>query len=273
MSATETAPAHANPKIPFTRLVSVETRKMLDTRGGRWLLIITALLLLVALGLTLLVLALNDDVGITASGFAEIMVIPLSILLPVFAILTVTSEWSQRTNLVTFSLEPHRGKVFAAKYLAVVILALGAIVVAIVAGAIGNVIYGMMDGAETTWNLDGSVLAWNIALQLIFFSIAFAFGLVFLNTPAAVALFYVIIVFVPFMVYSTLMALFEWARNLIPWIDVNIAAAPFISEYDWVGNPVELTGENYAQLAVSITIWLVIPLIVGTLRVLKIESK
>lgn len=259
--------------IPFGRLVSVELRKMLDTRGGRWLLVITGGLLLVAMGLTLLITATVDNASITASGFAEVLVLPLSILLPVFAILTVTSEWSQRTNLVTFSLEPHRGKVFGSKFVAVLVLALSTIVLAIVFGVIGNLLYGVITGNEVIWNIDAGHLIWNIVLQLIFFSIAFAFGLVLLNTPAAVALFYVIIVFLPFMVYSTLMAIFEWARNFFPWIDVNLAGAPFISDVDFVGEPVSVSGENYAQLAVAITIWLVIPLIVGLSRVFKSEVK
>jgi hypothetical protein len=41
----------------------------------------------------------------------------------VLAILSVTSEWSQRTALVTFSLVPDRRRVLAAKLVAVVVLA------------------------------------------------------------------------------------------------------------------------------------------------------
>lgn len=274
MTATDTAPApQASARTPFGRLAAVELRKMIDTRGGRWLIIVTAGLIALAMGLTLLITGLVDDATVTASGFAEIMMIPLSLLLPVFAILTVTSEWSQRTNLVTFTLEPHRGRVLAAKFVAVLALALSTILLAIVFGAIGNLLYGVITGNEVQWNLDISVLLWNIGLQLVFFSIAFAFGLVFLNTPAAVALFYVIIVFLPFMVYSTLMAIFEWARSFFPWIDVNLASTAFLSDVDWMGDPIEVSGENYAQLAVATTIWLVIPLIVGVSRALKAEVK
>lgn len=259
--------------IPFGRLVSVEIRKMFDTRGGRWLLIITGGMVVVALGLSLLITALVDDATITAAGFAETVMIVLSILLPVIAITAVTSEWGQRTNLVTFTLEPHRGKVFAAKFAAVILLALSTIVLAIVLGALANVAYGPITGNEVVWNLDLSDLLWNIGLQLLYFTMAFAFGMVFLNTPAAVALFYVIALLLPMMVYSTLMVIFEWAESFFPWIDVNIAAAPIVTGQDFLGQTVDVSAENYAQLAVSVFIWIVIPLVAGASRVLKSEVK
>ena len=40
----------------------------------------------------------------------------MGILLPVLGILLVTSEWSQRTAMVTFTLEPSRSRVIAAKF-------------------------------------------------------------------------------------------------------------------------------------------------------------
>ena len=42
----------------------------------------------------------------------------LGYFLPVLLILMVTSEWSQRTGLTTFTLEPHRGRVVGAKFVA-----------------------------------------------------------------------------------------------------------------------------------------------------------
>src|SRR5690606_4405909 len=121
MSTTTTNPTidMSSPAIPFGREVRVEVRKMFDTRGGLWLFILTG-------------------------GFAEVMAIPVSLLVPVFAILIVSSEWSQRTHLTTFTLQPNRMRVMAAKFVAVTILALATIVVAVAFGALGNVIYGVI---------------------------------------------------------------------------------------------------------------------------------
>ena len=43
------------------------------------------------------------------------------IILPLIAILAVTSEWSQRTGLTTFTLVPHRGRIIAAKAISSVV--------------------------------------------------------------------------------------------------------------------------------------------------------
>ena len=44
--------------------------------------------------------------------------LPLAMLLPVIGIMAATAEWTQRTGLVTFTLEPRRGRVVLAKALA-----------------------------------------------------------------------------------------------------------------------------------------------------------
>ncbi|WP_286929751.1 MULTISPECIES: hypothetical protein [Aeromicrobium] len=263
----------SRPAIPFGREVRVELRKMFDTRGGLWLFIITGGLLLLAMALTLLVLALNDDVTITASGFAQIMTIPLSILLPVFAILTVSSEWSQRTHLTTFSLQPHRGRVIGAKFAAVTLLALGTLVLAAVFGALGNVLYGMLTDHEVVWNLTGKELFWTVVLQLAFFWMAFAFASLLLNTPAAVASFYVVALILPVVAYPILMALFGWARDLLPWLDFNYAATPLISGDDVMGEPVDVGALEYLRFAFTFCLWVVLPGVLGFLRIQRTEVK
>src|SRR4029078_4020751 len=61
----------------------------------------------------------------------------LSILLPVVAILTLTSEWSQRTVLTTFTQEPRRMRVVTAKIMVSLMLGGGAAVVGGVGTAAG----------------------------------------------------------------------------------------------------------------------------------------
>lgn len=259
--------------IPFGREVSIETRKMFDTRGGLWLFIITGGLMAFALGITLLVLALEDDATITASGFSQIMTIPLSLLMPVFAILAVTSEWSQRTHLTTFAIQPSRLRVLGAKFVSVTILALGTLAVAILFGVIGNVIYGAMTGNEVVWNVPIDELLWTIGLQLCFFWMAFAFGTVLLNTPAAIAVFYVVGMFLPFMVYPMIAAFFDWARELVMWIDFNYASMPLMVGEDFFGDPVTVEALDYVRFAFTIFLWIIVPLTLGILRLRKTEIK
>ena len=48
---------------------------------------------------------------------------PAAVLLPVLGILLVTSEWSQRTGLITFALVPVRSRILGAKLIASLLLA------------------------------------------------------------------------------------------------------------------------------------------------------
>lgn len=263
----------SRPGVPFGREVRVEIRKMIDTRGGVWLFAITALFILLAMGLTLLVLGLNEDATITASGFGEIMALPVSILLPVFAILIVTSEWSQRTHLTTFTLQPHRGRVILAKFVAVTTLAIGTIVAAAVFGALGNALYGVITPHDPVWNLPVADLAWIVAQQLLFFWMAFALAMLLLNTPAAIAVFYVASMILPFMVYPILMAMFQWARDLLPWLNMDYAVTMVRTEATFLGDPIEVGVVDYLRLAFTVTLWIVLPGLLGALRIRRTEVK
>jgi hypothetical protein len=255
------------PRVPFSRLAKVELRKMLDTRSGFWLLLVTGILLALVAGLVLLVVALNDEVGPTAYDWSQIMVIPLSLLLPVFAILTVTSEWSQRSGLVTFSLEPNRLRVLAAKLAAVVALALAIVVLATVLGALGNVVGAAMGGYDAEWNFGPRLLLTSVVVQVLYFLMAFGLGTVILNTPGAVAIFYVVALILPLIVYGILYSIFDWARQTIPWIDLQYGTAPFFDQ------DLDLSGVDVARGIVVVLLWIVLPLVVGARRVSTSEPK
>src|SRR5690348_194629 len=124
MTATLTAPEpttaparrlRSSEPIPTSRIVGVELQKMFDTRSGFWLLVGGAIASVIATGATLL-FAPDDE--LTYGSFAAAIGAPLSVILPMIGILAVTSEWSQRTGLATFTLVPHRGRVISAKLVA-----------------------------------------------------------------------------------------------------------------------------------------------------------
>jgi len=77
--------------IPRARLTGVELRKMFDTRSGFWLIASIAVTsLLAACGVVLW----SPDGVLTYSTFATAIRFPVVIILPLIAILAVTSEWS-----------------------------------------------------------------------------------------------------------------------------------------------------------------------------------
>ena len=255
------------PRVPFSRLVSVEARKMRDTRAGFWLLLVTGLLLVATAVIALLVTVLNDLNPGFGDWATQIMVIPLSLLLPVFAITTVTSEWNQRTSLVTFTLEPHRSRVLLAKLVVVLVLVVVVIALALLLAAAGVILQEVFGGADAVWTIDGSVLAWTFVTQLAYFLMAFAFGLVLLNSAASVVIYYVVALLLPLMVWGPVYGLVSWGPDVIPWLDIGFATAPLTS--DDVPRPDEV----YAQVAVTITAWVVLPMAVGLRRALRTELK
>lgn len=265
--ASHTIDISSTTPTPFFRLVGVELRKLLDTRSGFWLITLTFGMLAAVMGLVLLVLALSDAT-ITAAGISDAMLIPVSLLVPVLAILTVTSEWSQRTHLVTFALEPRRGRVILAKLVTVMILGAATIAVAVLFGALGNLLYGAITGNEVVWNLDAAQLGWTVGVQVLWFLMAFGLGMLLLSTPFTVAVFYFFGLIAPFMIYSVLFALFEWAQSFLPWIDISLASMPFV-----MGDDGEVGALEWWQLGVSTLIWVVLPLVFGSLRVMRSEVK
>ncbi len=262
-SAPLTLDISSTPKVPFGRLVSVELRKMFDTRAGRWLLIsiagVTALVLIIQLWV---VLAQDQDV--TFNDFVAGANFPISVLLPVLGVMSVTSEWSQRTAMVTFSLEPSRTRFLAAKYVGTLIAALAAVVVGLVLTIVANGLYGAFSDHGAEWQLTPFRIFTLLLLYVIAMSTGFAFGTLFLNTPAAIVVYFVYSLILPG-IFAIGASLMNWFEKLQPWIDFNFAQTPIQNA--------DVSGKEWAQLLVSGIIWLVIPLAAGAWRVLRAEVK
>ena len=236
--------------VPFTRLLAVELRKTAASRAGRWLLV-AAGVLVVAVVAVAVVTADQGDVRYGELG--GVAAAPLSLLLPLVAVLAVTTEWSQRTALVTFTLEPRRTRVVLAKLAAVVVVGLLAAVAALVAAAAGVLAGG------GSWALDGADLR-GLVLTLVPAVVqALAFGLLLQNTAAAIVLHYLV---TP--VWSTVLALSDRLEAAAPWVDLGAALTPMTSD-GAVG------AEQWAQLATATTLWVLLPLGLGLLRLVRGE--
>lgn len=288
MSAT-TAPqvtldVSATPRVPFTRLVRVEWRKMLDTRSGRWLLIISAGLLALVFALIVLISA-GTDSTVSANDWLNFMTIPVSMLVPVMAITTVTTEWSQRTAMVTFALESSRLRVVLAKLLAVLVLGAATILLAVVLGVLGTVLSSSLVGVDANWNVTAQTLTFALLTQVLYLFMGFGFGLLLLSSPAALALYYVYVwileggVLLPGIMYVLYFTM-DWAQDVLPWISMRLAMLPFqLSD----GDAASLEGDlgfafdtgvlGYARIFTSVLLWVGLPLILGTIRLLRAEVK
>ena len=247
---------------PFLRLVAVELRKSYDTRAGFWLLASIALLVLAAEVIVLWVVAVQNE-PISFGDFVGVAAFVTSFLLPVLGIMVMTTEWSQRTAMVTFALEPRRPLVIAAKALVGVLLTFATVAVAIVLGAICNVLYRLLEG-HADWTFGWSDFAAFTITQVLAMLGGFALAALLLNTPAAIVVFFAYKWLLPTL-FVLGAALVGWFEGLAPWLDFQSAQEAI---WDWSSS-----AEDWAQLVVSGAIWLVLPLALGTWRVLRAEVK
>jgi ABC-2 type transport system permease protein len=245
----------STPRLPFSRLTRVELRKTWDTRAGFWLLIsIVGVTLLINV---IFVLAAKSG-DRTFPNFMAASGAPQGILLPVLGILLVTSEWGQRTNLTTFTLEPSRGRVIAAKVTAAVLLGAAAALVAMGIAALATLIFG----SDQAWDGVGIDAVGKILLtQEIGILAGLAFGLLLLNSAAAIVLNYLLPI-----VFSIIASLWPWLHHYQPWLDLNDSQTP-------LQNLDNLTGKMWAELGTSALIWMVAPFVAGLIRVSKAEVK
>jgi ABC-2 type transport system permease protein len=254
----QTAPDPSVTRVPFSRLLRVELRKLVDTRAGFWLLVAIGLITVAVIGVFLFV---ADPDQLTFLNFVGVTATPQSILLPVLGILAVTAEWSQRTGLVTFTLEPSRIRIAVAKLVAVTLVGLLAVGVALGVAALSNVAgMAFLDGAGT-WNVGAANVRDFFALQLIGIVQGFAFGMLLMNTAAAIVLYYVLPI-----AWNLLFSMVGALEQVAPWLDLNTAMAPTFEQQT-------LRSGDWAHIAVSGTIWVLLPLAFGLLRLLRREVK
>ena len=250
-----TIDASATPGIPLTRLVRVELRKMADTRSGKWLLIGIGVITLFVIGIFYATAEQSDR---TFFNFMAATNGPQGLLLPVLGILLVTSEWTQRTALVSFTLTPARSRVLIAKVLGGLLAGLAAIALTVVVAGLAT----LVGGSDNAWAQVGiDDLGKFVLLQATGILQGLAFGLLFLNSSAAIVSYFVLPT-----ALNILGSFWAGLREIQPWIDLWTSQSPLFLG----GN---LTNEQWSQCATSTLIWVVLPFVIGLVRVLEAEVK
>ena len=221
----------------------VEIRKMIDTRAGLWLILLTALSA---------VAAVIADIATGDAGsrplddtFADAM-LAASVLLPIVPILLMTSEWSQRTALSTFALVPVRERVIGAKLLAVLALLVAAAALSLGLAALGTA----ADGGSLAVSIgDAGRIVLYETLVLLF---GFGLAAILMNSPAAIVL-----NFVTPVIIAAIGALSAGINDAIAWVDPSA----------WGALTDETTsGGEWAKVATVSLAWVVVPIVLGTIR-------
>jgi len=236
---------------PLQRLTAVELRKMIDTRAGFWLLVLVALS---AIAVVVLVVAVGEEPDGTFANLFQGCAEAISIFLPIVVMLAVTSEWSQRTALTTFTLVPQRERVVAAKVLAGCVLTLVALAICLLAAATGNLITG------GSWSISLAELGGGAAYSLLGMLGALALGLLLMHSALAIVTY-----FVAPTIVGIAVEVVRSLREPSEWFDTTKSFAPLANG--------TMDGGDWARLAVSCAIWIGLPLVLGLLRLRRHELK
>lgn len=242
--------------VSFARLVRVELRKQVDTRAGRWLLVAIG-----AIIATVLTIMFFVDGGQHSFGdYLQATTVPIAIILPVVGILAVTSEWSQRTGLVTFGLEPRRIRVAWAKLVSALAIGVGAFALSVGLAAAAHQGAITLRGIDGNWEMNALAILGAAGYVLLGVAQGVAFGALFRNTPAAIVVYFILPT-----AWSILGSLVSWLATAATWLDLNVTMEPLFTG--------SLTGEQWAQLGTSVSVWVVLPLAVGIWRLSRAEVK
>lgn len=245
------------PGVAMGRLTHVELRKMVDTRAGRWFLgAIAAVCALVIVA----ALIWGEVADATYGSLFSLTTLPLVLLLPILGIMTATSEWSQRTGLVTFTLEPHRGRIIVAKVVAGTVLGLVLVAAAFLVAAVGHAVGIAVLDLPGTWALSWSLVLGVVLALTIYVLQGLGFGFLFLNTPLAI----VTSLGLP-TVWSIAASLVSSLDRVAAWLDLTLVTEPLLAG--------TMQGSDWAHLGTSTLLWVGIPVALGSWRVLTREVK
>ena len=245
-----TAGVHARPGLG--RLVAVELRKMVDTRAGFWLQVAMVALTVVVVVVRLLV---GDAAHHTFQSVLDAGLQPAAILLPVLGILLVTSEWSQRTGLITFALVPVRSRVLGAKLIASLLWAVAMLAMSLAVVAAGVLVSS--PGVEGTWSNAAPLIGQSAVYLTTGMVVGVAFGAILLSAAPAIVL--------RFALPTAWMAVLSLPvfSGVAPWVDYAGAVGQMTAKV--------MSATEWAHAGTSLAIWMVLPLLIGAWRITRRE--
>jgi ABC-2 type transport system permease protein len=237
--------------IPFGILVRAELRKTVDVRAVRWMLFAAALLVA---GAEAVPLVFPHNVTQDRASYLTWAALGLSRLLPLVLLMAMTAEWSQRTAMTTFTLEPRRGRVLAAKATAGLIISVFAALFALLAGTVA-VLAATHAGRHVAEGWNWSQLAGFALFIVLTSAVGMAVGAALHNTAAAIVIYFVLAGLFSLLMIPALEKAGDWLNTgqTFGWALAG----------DWSGHAAEIT--------VSAALWIALPLAVGTVRTIRRE--
>lgn len=197
----------------------------------------------------------KNSIDQTRTSYLNFAALALTVLLPVVSILTLTSEWSQRTVLTTFTQEPRRARVIKAKVcVSLILAALGSAFAGFVA-AVG-VLLAVLSGRDVGSDMNTPRVIGFTVFVLLNVLMGVAFGALLHNTAAAIVLF--------FALPAAFTAASAALSSIGQWIDPSRTFG-WILQAHWSG--------HLPQILTATTLWLIAPLAAGLIRTVRREIK
>ena len=235
--------------LALPRTVAVEARKVTNTVSGKVVLSLGAMLMVV-FGFGRAFFPAADT---TFGRIATIACIPGSWVIMAASVLLISGEFTRREAAITFTLDPRRGRVLAAKTVVAAGLALATACWALIVAGGAYLLAPALAGVTLPPDLEVSRIT-AVFGGLVFTALAgVALGLLTRNAVAP------IVVMLAWPTVSMLVARSsEVAQKIIPWIDLESVAALL--------NP---SVQVWAQLGTSVLVWIVLPGAIGAWRLFR----
>jgi ABC-2 type transport system permease protein len=231
-------------------LTTVELRKAVDTRAGFWLQLATAGITAAAVVILCIVGNHHDRELMNVLALA---VQPANILLPVVGILLVSSEWSQRTSLITFTLVPRRRRVLAAKLLAGLAISLAAMAVCLLLSLAATT----ASGGEL--HLPAARLGQMVVFTVTSMLIGVGFGAMLQSSAPAIVLSFA----APIAIGA--IGSIHAIQGAVHWIDQARSLSPLTDRV--------FSADDWAHAATALVVWLLVPLGIGAWRLARGEIR
>lgn len=234
------------------RLMLVELRKLIDTRAGVALIIVGAVLIGTFGGGTLLFRGQPTIGRITVLAGT-----PAMMLIPVLATLLLTAERSQRTALITDALVPRRSRTLTAKLIAVLVSAVLTAALCLLAAVLIGAVGPLLSGRDVSWTVGWAMIGWFGVGMIIAALVGATVGMALGNAAAAI----VIVLVWQALIFPLLSA--PVVGPVLSWIDFG-AVSSFLDG---------VTGREVGHALVGVTVWVLVPGVLGWIRLLRTEVR
>jgi hypothetical protein len=241
-----TAAIHQRPGIG--RLVAVELRKIVNTRAGFWLQVATVA---ITVAVVIVRCVIGSAADHTFASVLDVAVQPAAFLLPVAGILLVTSEWSQRTGLITFALVPVRSRVLGAKLIASLVLAVTMLVMTVAVVAAGVLVAS--PGVDGAWADVAPLIGQSTVFLTAGMVTGVAFGAILLASAPAIVVLYALPT-----AWAAVASLSVFT-HVAPWLDTARALGPMHRQV--------MSSTQWAHAGTALAIWMLLPLLIGAYRI------